>query len=126
VQRLYGVEPAQVPDFIALRGDPSDRLPGARGIGPKSAASLIRRYGSLEAALRAGLFPSQAEELRLYRSIATMDAKAPLPPLRNQAPRWEDAAILARDWALNKLADRLAALAGAGRGASAARAGSAR
>jgi DNA polymerase I len=126
VRRLYGVEPAQVPDFIALRGDPSDRLPGARGIGPKSAASLIRRYGSLEAALSAGLFPSQADELRLYRSIATMDAKAPLPPLRNQTPRWAEAAALARDWALNKLAERLAGFAGAGRGASAARAGSAR
>ena len=36
VRERYGVEPVQVPDFIALRGDPSDKLPGARGIGPKS------------------------------------------------------------------------------------------
>ncbi|MBA3330526.1 MAG: 5'-3' exonuclease, partial [Actinobacteria bacterium] len=53
VQERYGVEPAQVPDFIALRGDPSDRLPGARGVGPKRAAAVLREHGSLEAALAA-------------------------------------------------------------------------
>ncbi|HEX2116211.1 MAG TPA: DNA polymerase I, partial [Alphaproteobacteria bacterium] len=41
VREHYGVDPAQVPDFIALRGDPSDRLPGARGVGPKGAAQLL-------------------------------------------------------------------------------------
>ena len=43
VRERYGVEPAQVPDFIALRGDPSDKIPGARGVGPKTAADLLRR-----------------------------------------------------------------------------------
>ena len=57
VRERYGVEPRQVPDFIALRGDPSDKLPGARGIGPKGAASLLRKYGSLEEALAAGPLP---------------------------------------------------------------------
>src|SRR3954447_13907446 len=71
VRERYGVEPAQVADFIALRGDPSDRLPGARGIGEKGAADVLGRYGSLEAALADGRFSSQAEELRLYRRIAT-------------------------------------------------------
>ena len=79
VRERYGVDPKQVPDFIALRGDPSDKIPGAPGIGPKTAASLLRRYGSLEAALAQGKFAAQAEQLRLYRSIATMDASAPLP-----------------------------------------------
>lgn len=51
VRERYGVDPSQVPDFIALRGDPSDRLPGARGVGPKTAASLLRRAGSGEALL---------------------------------------------------------------------------
>ena len=51
VRARYGVPPALVPDFIALRGDPSDGLPGARGIGEKGAADLLRRHGSLEAAL---------------------------------------------------------------------------
>jgi DNA polymerase-1 len=107
----YGVEPSQVPDFIALRGDASDRIPGAKGVGPKGAAALLRRYGSLDALLAAGRFPVQAEELRLYRSIATMDRSAPLPALRNQAPTWERASALAREWDLNRLADRLAELA---------------
>lgn len=107
VRDRYGVEPGQVPDFIALRGDPSDKLPGARGVGPKSAASLLRRYTTLEAALADGRFPLQADDLRLYRRIATMDPTAPLPPLDDQAPTWVGAAALAREWALNRLAERL-------------------
>lgn len=111
VRERYGVDPGQVPDFIALRGDPSDKLPGARGVGPKSAVSLLRQYGTLEAALAAGRFPQQAEDLRLYRRIATMDASAPLPSLDDQAPTWNRAAELAREWELNRLAERLAELA---------------
>jgi 5'-3' exonuclease len=100
-----------VPDFIALRGDPSDKLPGARGVGSKGAASLLRTYGTLEHAIAAGRFAAQAAELRLYRRIATMDASAPLPPLRNQKPTWSKASALARDWELKQLAGRLAELA---------------
>ena len=111
VRDRYGVDPRQVPDFIALRGDSSDKIPGAKGVGPKSAAALLQRYGSLENALADGRFAAQAEELRLYRKIATMDADAPLPALEDQTPSWGDAAALAREWELNNLADRLAALA---------------
>jgi DNA polymerase-1 len=111
VRARYGVDPAQVPDFIALRGDPSDRLPGARNVGPQGAANVLRRYGSLEAALAAGRFASEAKTLRLYRNIATMDRKAPLPPLPDQTPTWDKASALARKWQLNQLADRFAALA---------------
>jgi len=110
VRERYGVDPAQVPDFIALRGDPSDKIPGASGVGPKSAASLLHRYGSLEVALADGKFTAQAEQLRLYRLIATMDAAAPLPSLPDQTPAWGAAAALAREWELNRLADRLAEL----------------
>src|SRR5271156_112900 len=88
VRERYGVEPKQVPDFIAIRGDPSDKIPGLRGFGPKGAANLLRQYGSLEAALVDGRMATQAEQLRLYRSIATMDASAPLPPLPDQTPTW--------------------------------------
>jgi DNA polymerase-1 len=112
VRERYGIEPAQVPDFIALRGDPSDKIPGLAGVGPKGAASLLRRYGSLEAALAQGSFAAQAEQLLLYRSIATMDASAPLPPLDDQTPTWGAAAALAREWELNQLANRLAAIDG--------------
>jgi DNA polymerase I len=111
VRERYGVEPRQVPDFIALRGDPSDKLPGARGIGPKGAASLLRKYGSLEEALAQGRFPAQAEALRTFRRIATMNASAPLPALGDQTPTWAKAAALAQEWELTRLADRLAELA---------------
>jgi DNA polymerase-1 len=111
VRARYGVEPWQVPDFIALRGDASDRIPGLAGMGPRGAAALLHRHGSLEKALAAGCFAAQAQMLRLYLSIATMDKAAPLPPLRNSKPNWSQAAALARDWQLNRLADRLEAMA---------------
>jgi DNA polymerase-1 len=110
VRERYGVEPAQVPDFIALRGDPSDRLPGAAGVGPKKAADVLREHGSLEDALAAGRFSKEAEELRLYRRIAALDASAPLPPLANQNPTWAEASSLAREWGMNQLAERLAGM----------------
>jgi DNA polymerase I len=110
VRERYGVEPRQVPDFIAIRGDPSDKIPGVSGVGPKGAASLLRRYGSLEAALADGRFPDQVKVLRLYRRIATMNAAAPLPCLADQTPSWAEAAALAREWQLDRLADRLAEL----------------
>jgi 5'-3' exonuclease len=86
VRERYGVDPEQVPDLIALRGDPSDKLPGARGIGPKKAAEILSQYRTLEDVLAAGRFAAEAEDLRLYRRIAQMDASAPLPPLENQTP----------------------------------------
>jgi DNA polymerase I len=110
VRERYGVEPAQVPDFIALRGDPSDRIPGARGVGPKTAATVLAQYGSLEAALAAGRFAAEADALRLYLHVATMDRNAPLPPLDDQEPTWARAAALAEDWGLGRLAGRLEAL----------------
>jgi DNA polymerase-1 len=109
VRERYGVEPEQVPDFIALRGDPSDRLPGAKGVGPKTAADVLRQYGTLEAALEAGRFAVQAEELRVYRRMATLDAEAPLPPLDDQTPAWKQASAYVRELGLNALAERLMA-----------------
>ena len=111
VRERYGIDPKQVPDFIALRGDPSDRLPGASGVGAAGAAALLRKHGSLEGLFKAGRFVAQAERLLLFRSIATMDRKAPVPSLRTQKPTWEKAAALARDWELNQLAKRLDELA---------------
>jgi DNA polymerase-1 len=106
VRERYGVEPRQVPDFIALRGDPSDGLPGARGVGPKGAAALLHKYPTLEDAVVDGHLDSQAEQLRIYRRIAMMDANAPLPALDDQTPRWDEAAALAREWELERLAQR--------------------
>ncbi|MHB8469847.1 MAG: 5'-3' exonuclease [Gaiellaceae bacterium] len=111
VRERYGVEPEQVPDLIALRGDPSDKLPGARGIGPKKAADLLREYGTLDATLAAGRFAAEAEDLLLFRRIATMDASAPLPPLESRTPTWAEASTFVRGLELGALADRLASLA---------------
>jgi 5'-3' exonuclease len=111
VRDRYGVEPEQVPDLIALRGDPSDKLPGARGIGPKRAAEILREHGTLEAALAAGRFASEAEDLRLFRRIAQMDASAPLPPLSDKTPDWAEASPYFRKLGLGGVADRLASIA---------------
>jgi DNA polymerase-1 len=81
VKHRYGVPPELVPDFIALRGDPSDGLPGAPGIGPKTAADLLQRYGSLEEAIARAVrerprvtaaLTEGADELRAFREIATL------------------------------------------------------
>jgi 5'-3' exonuclease len=82
VRERYGVEPNQVPDFIALRGDASDHIPGAKGVGPKGAAALLRKYGSLDDAIADGRLAGQVKQVRPYRSIATMDRSAPHSPAR--------------------------------------------
>ena len=107
VRERYGVDPEQVPDFIALRGDPSDKLPGAPGVGAKTAATLLGRYGSLEAALEDGRFPTIADELRLYRRIATVDRSAPLRAVADGDPDWPGAATLLEEWGMGGLAGRL-------------------
>ncbi|MGZ8687425.1 MAG: 5'-3' exonuclease [Gaiellaceae bacterium] len=107
VRERYGVEPSQVVDFIALRGDPSDRIPGARGVGEKTAALLLSEHGSLEALLAAGRFEAEADRLRDYRRIATLDPSAPMPELPDHEPDWAAGAAAARELGLEGLALRL-------------------
>ncbi len=118
VEERYGVPPEIVPDFIALRGDPADGLPGAKGVGPKTAAELLRRHGSLEAilknaireprpALRASLLES-ADDLRAFKDIATLRDAGVTPPPDRQTD-WPAAAAAARNRGMNRLADRLEA-----------------
>ncbi len=111
----YGVRPEQVRDFIALRGDPSDGIPGARGIGAKTAAGLLERYGTMDEAIahRGQLSARQAEALAdpllgLYRRIATMDATAPLTRPADASLDREGARAFAADIGANRLAERLA------------------
>jgi len=119
VVRRYGVPPGAVPDFIALRGDPSDGLPGAKGIGEKTAADLLRRLGSLEAviegalrerpAVRGAIF-EHADELRAFREIATLQpVDVDLPP--DTPVDFERGAAAARARGMNRLAERLERLA---------------
>ncbi len=116
VRERYGVDPELVPDFIALRGDPADGLPGAKGVGPKTAAELLREHGSLEAILdaairerrpklRAALLEGR-EELLAFKDIATLrDAGIEPPPDRETD--WTAAAAAARELGMNRLAGRL-------------------
>jgi DNA polymerase-1 len=116
VERRYGIPPGLVPDFIALRGDPSDGIPGAKGIGEKGAADLLRRHGSLEAALAGAVreqrpsvrraLVDQADELRMFRDLALLrDVPVELPA---DTPTDVDAgAAAAREIGMGRLAERL-------------------
>ncbi len=107
VMERYGVEPRQVPDFIALRGDPSDKIPGARGVGAKTAAALLAEHDTLDALLEAGRFSAEADALLLYRRVATLDPSAPVPPLPDRLPDWRSGATAADALGLGRLAGRM-------------------
>ena len=107
VTEIYGVEPDLVPDFIALRGDSSDKIPGAAGVGPGRAATILKRYGSLDAAIQGGAFPKQADDLREYLRIARLQYEAPIPNIPDGQPQWERASKLVGKWGLNALSKRL-------------------
>lgn len=122
VRSRYGIEPVQVPDFIALRGDPSDGLPGAKGIGEKTARDLLREYGTLDDVIANALrerprvcaaLRDEAEELRAFRHIAT------LQPIEVQRPADQPtdfvrAADAAAERGMRRLAERLRGLAATG------------
>jgi 5'-3' exonuclease len=122
VKKRYGIAPELVPDFIALRGDPSDGLPGAKGIGEKTAADLLRRHGSLEAVLEnairerparvSGVLRDSADELRMFKDIATLrTVTVKRPP--DRPTDYANAAKAARERGINRLAARLEGLAAA-------------
>jgi 5'-3' exonuclease len=128
VRRRYGIDPELVPDFIALRGDPSDSLPGAPGVGPKTAAELLERHGSLEGALAAVGTPERprlareerprvaqslrehADQLRKYKEIALLRPVELERPADAQTDLSGGAAA-ARSLGLGALAKRLEAAA---------------
>jgi 5'-3' exonuclease len=132
VRERYGVEPEQVPDFIALRGDPSDGLPGAPGIGAKTAAELLREHGTLEALLSAAGADASAEDadaaavraskvmrprvaavlrdnaelLRDFKQIATLQRIDVEPPM-HRATDLAGGARMADELGMRRLARRL-------------------
>ncbi|PZR67695.1 MAG: hypothetical protein DLM63_05985 [Solirubrobacterales bacterium] len=117
VRRRYGVDPALVAQFIALRGDPSDGLPGAPGIGAKTAADLLRRHGSIEQAIARSLrerprvgaaLREHADELRAFVEIATLQEVAVELPADRETNRAGGAAA-ARARGMERLAKRLEA-----------------
>jgi DNA polymerase-1 len=121
VRRRYGIDPELVPDFIALRGDPSDGLPGGQGIGEKTARDLLLEHGSLEGAIAnalrerprvAEVLRRDADELRRFREIATV-VKTPRTAPPDRATDWAAGAAAARERGMNGLARRLDELAAA-------------
>ena len=116
VKRRYGIGPELVPDFIALRGDPSAGFPGAKGVGEKTAANLLRRRGSLDAAIEnavrerpprlSGALLNQADELRMFKDLATLRTEKVKRP-RNRKLDFAGGAAAARERGMNRLADRL-------------------
>ena len=106
VEEIYGVPPDLVPDFVALRGDPSDKIPGAKGVGPGRAAGVLKKHGSLDAALESGGFPDQADALRDYLHIATLQYEAEIPELPDAEPDWSGAGDLLGEWGLNAASKR--------------------
>ena len=112
VEERYGIPPALVPDFIALRGDPSDGIPGAKGVGEKTAADILRKHGSLEAALDAAAkgtsLVTQRDQLLDFKEIATLrelDVKVPPDTPTDR----EGGAAAARELGMERLAKRLEA-----------------
>jgi len=124
VRERYGIDPALVTDFIALRGDPSDGLPGAPGIGAKTAAELLNRYGSLEdmlkiaraddsdMRLRTALALSENEELLLnFKQIATLVPIDGIARPPDQSTNFAAGARAAEKLGMKQLATRLEKLA---------------
>lgn len=112
VARRYSIPGRAYADFAILRGDPSDGLPGLAGVGAKKAADLVRRYGSVEAMLEAGVFRStDAEYLEKARRVVP-----PVTDLKIEAPRgrrdkWPDDAArvaeLGRRYGISSSFERL-------------------
>jgi DNA polymerase I len=81
VEARYGIRPDQIPDFIGLKGDTSDNIPGIPGIGDKTAGQLVAQYGSLESVVehagelspaRSKAIAENAEQAKASKLLATM------------------------------------------------------
>lgn len=117
VKRRYGIPPKLVPDLIALRGDPSDGIPGAKGVGEKTAVELLRKHGSLEKVLEAAIreprpalrtaLVGDRERLIAFKDIATLRTEKVGRP-RDRRTNYRAAAKAARERGMNRLAERLA------------------
>src|ERR1051325_3455354 len=114
VERM-GVLPEQIPDFKALAGDASDNIPGARGIGPKAASSLLLKYGTLEAVLEARtdtMTPELSDQLRTFKRVVSMQPEELEVQLPETAPpNWARAAERLRELGAANSAERIAARA---------------
>jgi 5'-3' exonuclease len=92
VARRYGIPGRAYADYAILRGDPSDGLPGIPGIGDKTAAQMVKRYGSVEKMLEAGIFrkQEQAEYLRKALKVVPPVANLPIEVPRGRRDHYPD------------------------------------
>lgn len=104
------VLPEQVPDFKALAGDSSDKIPGLRGCGPKSAAALLLRHGTLDGVV-ADWSPETAAQILMFREITRMRPEVEVV-VPSGAPDWTAGAQALADLGLSGLAERVGSLAG--------------
>jgi DNA polymerase-1 len=110
VVEIFGVLPEQVPCFKALAGDSSDKIPGAKGIGPKAASTMLLKHGALEGVLEAWGRPAEAELVLMFREVVRMRPEVSVT-LPDGPPDWESGAEALRALGANNLADRVAGLA---------------
>jgi 5'-3' exonuclease len=107
VRAKFGVDPALIPDYLALVGDAADGYPGIPGIGPKTAASLLNRYGPLETfppealrdralALRFKDLATLRTDAPLFRDVEELRWRGPTPAFAAYAERLGDARLLPR------------------------------
>lgn len=82
----YEIPPRTYLDFSVLRGDPSDGLPGVRGVGEKTAASLLRSYGSLEAIIEAALIEPKGALAKVAASLDYLDRAVQVVGIRTDVP----------------------------------------
>ncbi|HUQ77571.1 MAG TPA: 5'-3' exonuclease H3TH domain-containing protein [Patescibacteria group bacterium] len=127
VLEKWGVGPASIPDWLALVGDSSDGFPGLPGWGAKSAAAVLRRYGSIDAipakasdwdvrgvtgAVRlAAVLTEQRPDALLYRTLARLRLDAPLPQAKAAELAWRGTPRAAWEgfcdrWGLDRLRAR--------------------
>jgi DNA polymerase-1 len=112
VEERLGVPPALVPDFKALSGDSSDKIPGLKGVGPKTAAALLREHGTLERVLQARQNPDDTTLALMFRDVVRLRPKVAVRLPRSGAPKWREGAAALREVGARSLADRVETLAG--------------
>lgn len=87
VERRFGIPGRKYADYAILRGDPSDGLPGVRGVGEKTAAALITRYGSLEAVVEAAMIsPDTAALAKVAADLDYLDRATQVVTIATDAP----------------------------------------
>jgi len=106
VKAIFGVTPDLVPDFKALAGDASDKIPGLKGCGPKTAAAMLDRHGSLDQIIAAGAV-GKGEQLLMFREVARMRPEVEVN-LPTGEPDWRAGSAALASLGLSNLAERVA------------------